>query len=504
MDEFIKSFSDVFPPPKEPEVLNNSKQLAHLEQLEEKPFPFETFEGTLIGEMALALKTAYDAPLSASCMVFLGMQSACLGRDVIITGGYTKPSYPNLYIIIGADSGQFKSNVYDAAKSPVDDWQAEENQKIQDKKATNELITEELRKKLKDAVKGSEDELAKAINSDQRIYDQLDRDAVQQALNKHEENCSPKVIYLQDATPEAVEVLAQQNGGCIAIFNDEGVRVLSMMGGRYSPKAGTDLSLYNSLWSSSSLNTFRIDKDRTQVSCPAATGSMVVLSQPPIVDRMIQQEDTRFQGLLGRLLAHKVGSVFRPDDGQAVSVPQELAHRWRDHIYRLLDSRYSDGEPTEIVVSEDAREYLRLFHNRLGEGAEDKYATQPCAYRAREQAIRVGGNLAVIKNTDVIDLPLAKAACAIVEWHLENMIEIMTTEEYREKTDKAERLVEIIEANDEKMGKRQAMQQINLNDQKFMLLMKHPLLVDYCIWNEGRKLWLSHHTLRPNDREEAS
>ena len=472
MDEFIKSFSEVFPPPKEPDVQKSSFQLDHLEQLEEKPFPFEAFEGTLIGEMALALEEAYDAPLSASCMVFLGMQSACLGRDVIITGGYTKPSYPNLYIIIGADSGQFKSNVYDAAKSPIDDWQAAENQKIQDKKATNELITEELRKKLKEAVKGSEDELAKAINSDQRIYDELDSDAVQKALNEHEEKRSQKVVYLQDATPEAVEVLAQQNGGCIAIFNDEGVRVLSMMGGRYSPKAGTDLSLYNSLWSSSSLNTFRIDKERTQVSCPAATGSMVVLSQPPIVDRMIQQEDTRFQGLLGRLLAHKVGSVFRPDDGQAVSVPQGLTDRWRDHIYRLLDSRYSDGEP--------------------------------CAYRGREQAIRMGGNLAVIKNTDVIDLPLAKAACAIVEWHLKNMIEIMTTEEHREKTDKAETLVEIIEANGGKMGKRDARKQINLNDQKFMLLMKHPLLADYCIWNEGKKLWLSRHTLRPNDEEEAS
>ena len=110
----------------------------------------------------------------------------------------------------------------------------------------------------------------------------------------------------------------------------------------------------------------------------------------------------------------------------------------------------------------------------------------------------------MIKNTDVIDLPLAKAACAIVEWHLENMIEIMTTEEHREKTDKAERLVEIIEANGGKMSKRDAKKQINLNDQKFMLLMKHPILADYGIWNEGKKLWLSHHTLRPNDEEEAS
>ena len=504
MSEFINSFKEIFPPIEGPEVQKASCQLGHLEQLEEKPFPFETFEGTLIGDVALALEKAYDAPLSASCMVFLGMQGACIGRDYIVTGGFPKPSYLNLYIIIGADSGQFKSNIYDAAKRPIDDWQAAENQKIQDNKATNELVAEELRRKLKEAVKGKEDELAKMINSDERIYDIMKSSAHQDAINKHELESSPKLVYLQDATPEMIEVLAAQNGGCVSIFNDEGVRVLSMMGGRYTSKAGSDLSLYNGLWSSSSLNTFRIDKDRPQVSCPEATGSMVVLSQPPIVDRMIQQEDTRFQGLLGRLLVQKVSSVFRPDDGQAVSVPQGLSDKWDKHIKRLLDSRYSDGEPTEIAVMEDACEHLRLFHNRLGKEAEDKYATQPCAYRAREQAIRVAGNLAVIRGVSVIDLPLAQNACSIVEWHLENMLEIMTTEEHREKTDKAEILVEIIEANGGKMGKREARRQISLNDQKFMQLMKHPLLVDYCIWNEGRKLWLSHHTLRPNDEEKAS
>ncbi len=48
------------------------------------------------------------------------------------------------------------------------------------------------------------------------------------------------------------------------------------------------------------------------------------------------------------------------------------------------------------------------------------------------------------------------------------------------------------------------MQQINLNDQKFMSLMDHDELNDYRIWNEGKQKWISHYTLRPNDEEEAS
>ena len=109
----------------------------------------------------------------------------------------------------------------------------------------------------------------------------------------------------------------------------------------------------------------------------------------------------------------------------------------------------------------------------------------------------------MIKNTDVIDLPLAKAACAIVEWHFENMLEIMTTEEHRGKTDKAEKLVEIIEANDHKMGKRQAMQQINVNDQKFMSLIAHDELKNYHIEKKGKKLWIVPKPKNTNE-EEAS
>ena len=76
MSKFIENLGGVFTS-ETPEVQTSSFQLDHLEQLEEKPFPFEAFEGTLIGDMALALEEAYDAPLSASCMVFIGMQGAC-------------------------------------------------------------------------------------------------------------------------------------------------------------------------------------------------------------------------------------------------------------------------------------------------------------------------------------------------------------------------------------------------------------------------------------------
>ena len=45
MSKFVENLGEVFPS-ETPEVQKSSFQLDHLEQLEEKPFPFETFEGT--------------------------------------------------------------------------------------------------------------------------------------------------------------------------------------------------------------------------------------------------------------------------------------------------------------------------------------------------------------------------------------------------------------------------------------------------------------------------
>jgi len=67
--------------------------------------------------------------------------------------------------------------------------------------------------------------------------------------------------FISDGTAEVIEIIAQSNGGCIGIWNDEGSRNHSLMlGGRYSKSGYADLSLYNSLWSSSAQHTRRVDK----------------------------------------------------------------------------------------------------------------------------------------------------------------------------------------------------------------------------------------------------
>jgi hypothetical protein len=100
----------------------NRKHHTSLHHFDEIPFPFEAFDETIIGEMALWLEKTYAAPLSVSCMTGLGMYSTVLGQTVQGKGAYPKPSWPNLFVIIGADSGDFKSNVYEIFKAPIEEW----------------------------------------------------------------------------------------------------------------------------------------------------------------------------------------------------------------------------------------------------------------------------------------------------------------------------------------------------------------------------------------------
>ena len=100
----------------------NVKHHASMHHFDEILFPFEAFDKTIIGEMALWLEKTYAAPLSVSCMTGLGMYSTVLGRTVRGTGAYAKPSWPNLFVIIGADSADFKSDVYELFKEPIEEW----------------------------------------------------------------------------------------------------------------------------------------------------------------------------------------------------------------------------------------------------------------------------------------------------------------------------------------------------------------------------------------------
>jgi hypothetical protein len=479
----------------------NGKHHASKHHFDEMMFPFEAFDKTIIGDMALWLEKTYAAPLSVSCMTGLGMYSTVLGQTVQGTGAYPKPSWPNLFVIIGADSADFKSNVYELFKAPMEEWMEIRKQQFELEKETMDLLSKDLTKQLKVQVEESKDALIKLIDSNRHAEATDTLPEAQVRLNGLKARKAPQV-FISDGTAEVIEILAQSNGGCIGIWNDEGSRNLSLMlGGRYSNSAHADLSLWNSLWSSSAQHTYRVDKDRGDVSVPKMTGSLVLLAQPTIVDQLVQHGETTAQGLISRILTHMIPTEVRIEEGDLPDYPENLLKKWKRKIEKILNDRFNVSDeppkPTDIQFSKNAKKYLREVQNRMNQEGVHFPLIYPFAKRVREHAIRIGINLAHLKGLTHVDENLAKQCVKIVEWHYSKMKEIMFSLEKETNKDDLEKLKSYIASNDGKVHKRLVHVNLHIPEPILTKWMDDGDLKGIEIWKEDGKKFIGLSELKP-------
>lgn len=309
-------------------------------------------------------------------------------------------------------------------------------------------------------------------------------------------------VFISDGTAEVIEIIAQSNGGCIGIWNDEGSRNLSLMlGGRYSSSGHADLSLWNSLWSSSAQHTHRVDKDRGDVSVPRMTGSMVLLAQPEIADKLIRHGETRAQGLISRILTHMIPTKIRIEEGDLPAVPESLCQQWEEIITAILDSRFTGSgeppEPTDIQFSENAKEYLREMQNRMNQEGVHFPLIYPFAKRLREHAIRIGINLAHLKGLTYVDESLAKQCVDIVRWHYSSMKEIMFSLEQKANKDDLEKFLDYLTENDGKVHKRLVHVNLHIPETTLSGWMDNGDLEGIEIWKEDGKKFIGYPEVKP-------
>ena len=328
-----------------------------------------------------------------------------------------------------------------------------------------------------------------------------------------------KVVSVTEAQPpfllgnfpkaEVIEILAQSNGGCIGIWNDEGSRNLSLMlGGRYSNSAHADLSLWNSLWSSSAQHTYRVDKDRGDVSVPRMTGSLVLLAQPAIVDQLVQHGETTAQGLISRILTHMIPTEVRIEEGDLPDYPKGLCDDWKSIIEKILNDRFNGSDeppngsneppkPTDIQFSENAKKHLREVQNRMNQTGVHFPLIYPFAKRVREHAIRIGINLAHLKGLTHVNESLAKQCVKIVEWHYSKMKEIMFSLEKETNKDDLEKLKSYITSNDGKVHKRLVHVNLHIPEPILTKWMDDGDLKGIEIWKEDGKKFIGLSALKP-------
>jgi len=178
-------------------------------------------------EFAAALAQATETPEALSVMTILGVLSAVLMQRVVVSPKPTWFEPINIYTLIALPPANHKSFVLKNCLQPLLDWEEEQKER---------LNTEIKRKRSerKNQEKRIEALRAKAAKAKSELEQfQLAEQATELEMALTEVPIAPQ-LFINDATPESLSMVVQEQGGKLGIFSDEG-GILEILAGLYSP-----------------------------------------------------------------------------------------------------------------------------------------------------------------------------------------------------------------------------------------------------------------------------
>lgn len=156
-----------------------------------------------------------------------------------------------------------------------------------------------------------------------------------------------------DATPEALERLLMNNGGVIALVNDEGGILTTVTGGRYS-----DVRSLDTILKGYSVNgpAIQIDRkgspDAIRIEKPCVT--LNIMCQPVTVRKLVSDDEFNQRGLTARFLYAFPPSCLPNRLARSNATPRQAVEGYAKIMRCLLALRDNGGEPRVIRFSEEA------------------------------------------------------------------------------------------------------------------------------------------------------
>lgn len=474
-------------------------------------FPFQAYKNTLVGDIAEYCHKAFKAPFSATCMIAHGLLASLHGRMIKVRGAFPADSYINVYVCVAAESGRWKSVVLGFCQKPIVKWASDSYKQWSALAGKRKARIDELEKSIKNAEADADSEGWKGYANHPDHQEAADnRDKTESDAEKLREltegiHSCPPIPLVSDATPEAIERHSKSQGGIMTIVTDEASKIWGIMKGRYRSGGPPDFSTWNTMWSTGPLSIIRADKDKPPLFTSEMTGSMIMTTQPSVLDDMLSDDAFVGQGFLSRILIQKPLSELVFDDGREIEPPIELIHRLEAYVYKVLSKRYNgeDAEKNETVImcSPEAKEVFRLFSNDLDRKTFHHGDIKQFARRGREHAIRLAGFLASMKGKQTITESLAKDATELVLWHWREI-----EEGYDETRDVAvnavaEDVKEYIDNNGGVMSSRQLQRKMHIHREALLELLEEGHLDGYSMWKDGQPVHIGRTELMPEGAE---
>jgi hypothetical protein len=292
--------------------------------------------------------------------------SAALGRGLKVLSNKAW-TYPNIFALIGAETGSGKSLVFDEAVRPLVELQAaieeslaQEQSRIMARIGIAKAEISALHSLIHKSVKNQ-----KGLTPDEKqgIEDSLSE--LQQQVGDLEDLLNkPPCVWTSDFTSEALGVCLKNNNERVAVLSDEGSIALYNILGRYNEGNSTDDGLLCKCFSVNAHGVDRIGRGRITLTFPCV--ALLLIVQPDILQMAFSNTRLLIGGFLARCLS--ADAHLEPKEETEDSAPhfdEAIADQWNGFIKSLFAKYHQAEEPYKLKVDPAVRTQSRLFYNKI-------------------------------------------------------------------------------------------------------------------------------------------
>jgi hypothetical protein len=338
-------------------------------------FPLEAFPRQLCVLCAFceAVAESYQAPADLPAMLVLSVAGASLAKRIVVhvRGDHWEPV--NLFTVVALPPANRKSGVFSVVTEPLAHFERLETERLApmiEQNHNQRIILEE-------SLKHARKQAAKAKNAEDRESYKEQTSEFLEELSKLEALTSPQYIG-DDATPESVALLLNDNTGRFALLSPEG-DVFDLMAGRYSSNGAPNLGVYLKGHAGDDIRVNRANQDFTARYIHKPALSIGVAVQPEVLRGLTLKKGFRGRGLLGRFLYSLPQSLLGHRKINPCPVDSKIATAYQDKILDALELEPNvdtDGKPCPhiITVDSDALQEIDRFamqvEKQLGPGGD--------------------------------------------------------------------------------------------------------------------------------------
>lgn len=312
-------------------------------------------------EYAEKLSNAVQAPVAIATMLLLAVLGTACQRKfkIYVRDGWYEPV--NIYTASAVGVSEGKSPVFTAITAPLDAWEERRRKEVEEENRK----TDSERRVLQSRVEILQKEAARAP-------DEVERRAKIEEIRRLEarvpERKAIPQVHSSNATPEALEVSLEEQGGKMSILSDEG-GMFEVLSGIYNDgRMNVEVCLKG--WNGSRHTSNRIKRKSVYLPDPLLSFGLTV--QPAVIKSFTEGSKQKFRGvgLLARFLyAVPQSMVGTREIRKASSIPAGLRDEYQSRVTELLDLKESERV---IYLSLDGYEVLYDFQTyverRLPEG----------------------------------------------------------------------------------------------------------------------------------------